>query len=308
MKNNKIRVYIFPTFTDKLSNERRVLLGREEVLHLKALWEMRTILSKHRAQRQCAHLKSLLEKSMPVLDRTTGRVLGNGPFQGGNFGGVLLIGRPAPAGGRVEKSDASIEEAGIREMVEEFRIEARLLEDKEIVQLIKDKLELVCTIDRPASQGVVEHYYTLDIDSFVGTDVLKYLDPEDIVDLFDCPSLVSADDDDNDKEPAPAPSAAESNLEAARAEKRSVYAVPLSELKAQFGDRLGEEDRIYMLRKLELLAATVCELVQAAGCEKECARQLLAFQESRNMRTAAIAADKLAEFYAKKQENEQKSR
>lgn len=298
MNTRKLRVYTFIKFTDKTEKDTpklKIILGKEAVLHIKALCEMRDTLSMPNAKKQCETIKAQLQQHQPIINEQ-GRPIARGPWQGGNFGGVLLIGRPALPGGRVEDDDVDVPHAALRELIEEFRISPLIMEDSTLREMVLSQFQLVCTIERPNSRGIVEHYYQLDLDIFVGTTLEQYLNSQDIIGLFSVSRLINDDNDDNDNEKL-------LTRIAASMEKQSLYCVSLDKLKEQFGDELLADDENFMRPNLETLAKEVCALVGAKGCEEECARQLMEFQKSRNMRTAFEAADQFLKQVRKDETN-----
>lgn len=278
MNRRNQRVYLIMHKRDRVSGKTRVLLGKERFVHLKALQEMQTKLGakNHSAERQRTMLRSLLRGKQPFLN-DKGQCKVYGPWAGGNFGGVLLIGRTALPGGRVEASDESVEAALVRELSEEYQIHHESVWGHSFKKT-KQALKPLIQVQRGR---VLEHYYTLDVED------LRAGREGDAQDLRESRALHNALDLET----------VELNFDEgdASCEKRSLIICDEEELVAHFGDELREDDEKLMVVALEDLARKLCRQVLGMNNETECeahvVSELLRFQRSRNMRTAKQACE-----------------
>lgn len=243
------RVYTFLHFKGE-DGGTRVILGKEQALHPGALDEMRDILGNFPSQ--CESMKKCLENGQDLIDEN-GRPLCMGQWSGGNFGGILLIARSALPGGRVEKTE-TVEEAAIREMVEEYGINP-------CVKSRYFRFAQVCCIRRPRS-NIEEVYLSLDLDEHFS----KELDENDLM----APKSILAGGPTD--------------------EKRSIFSVPLSDLVKEFDDEITEGDLVFLDGEIEKLSNEFCALVGAQGYEEAVKKKLLDFQIKRHMHTAQEAS------------------
>ena len=160
------RVYTIVYFDDDDSGNRRYLVGTEAVLHNKALAEMSERLSDLQST-QRKEIATALRDGEPIIDSKNGRILSRGAWLGGNAGGVLLIGRPALFGGRVEKHETPLA-AVAREVMEEMRVPLAMIDgDADARAELENCFEHVCDLQRPGgnrrSPPIAERYFALDL-------------------------------------------------------------------------------------------------------------------------------------------------
>lgn len=135
------------------------LMGLESVVHPRARAEMHEQLSKPSARTQREHLRQVIvNDETPLVASKGGRVVGHGPWQGGNFGGTLLIGRAALFGGRVRRSE-SAKQGLVRELVEEMRLPPILLTDEHARDALANAIDFVDGVNTPQCQ----HYFSLNL-------------------------------------------------------------------------------------------------------------------------------------------------
>lgn len=253
----RVRVYVIVHF--ERDGKRRVLLGREAVLHGTALNDMRTELNQDNAnaRSQRSYLRKLINEHQRIV-YDDGKLKAKGPWhRGRNFGGVLLIGRLSLAGGMVEDNEDE-RVAAIRECVEELRLPAALLGNSEaraLLQLVHEH-----RTDAPAE---IRRYFSLDLDALAEQTPDLALDPADLVAGFANRAAFGHDGK----------------------EKVELEDIELSECIARMDGGLADTERDFMMRELETLAAEVCRIVGVTANEAQTTLRdnLFEFQEKRSV-------------------------
>jgi len=279
------RVYTIVHYHSPVDGSMRFLLGIESVLHRKALAEMRERLGApgRGASHQRGVMRALLAAGEPVLG-AGGSVRAHGPFAGLNFGGVLLIGRPALAGGRVERTDPTPEHAALRELVEEMRLPLELLDVAELRTAALMRLVPLGDIERPRRPNatgapVIERYFSLDLDA-LRSDIGRAGDMlSPTADLLSPAAILAEFFSDE----------FESELDAERAEKRGMLDLSPDEFVAELAGPLRERDRAEIRAEVgklrnHLAVALFCDVPDSFVDE------LVEFQASRRLDNQAEMA------------------
>lgn len=272
------RVYVIVHYEDSFG-DRRVLLGREAVLHKSALVDMRAELGNleaHEATSQRERFRAALNSNKSVIYED-GKVRFRGPWnRGRNFGGVLLIGRASLAGGKAERGESE-RDAAIRECVEELRLPRQLLVNETAAGLLVE-VHKDTTPANGYSRAEVRLYYALDLDKLSGQlpDLAEALSPDVLVREF---AQRAADGNDGQ-------------------EKTELLDEALDSCIARMESGLDDGERATMRSELDVLADEFCRIVNANTTTAKTAlvNELLSFQESRTIETQLTALKAFRDF------------
>jgi len=270
MSSSVARVYTLVYSADPETGRRRHLLGIEAVVHGRARREMIDTLMRPTCRSQRVRLKQLIADGRAVLQPRTGRIASQGPWRGGNFGGTLLVGRAALAGGRIAHGENAAG-AAVRELVEELRLPREILADKTLFTKMQLALSHVCDSPTPGRLGI-ERFYSLDLDAVRGTSrrLGELLSAGKIVRRFD-PGADAPDDAD-------------------AAEKRAVRIVDEDELVRCLEDGPTDEDVAVIRAEVAELARELCEVLGISLVPESLVQCLVDYQTARRIPTHADAA------------------
>lgn len=272
--NRDLRAYIILHFKDS-KNKTHVLIGRESVVHQKALEEMQQLLSSDNANKQREQMREQLSRGNKMIEEG-GRIVSRGPWRGGNFGGLLLIGRSSLPGGRAERCDKTETDTAVRELVEEFRLPNFILEDEGAKNKIGALLKQLCEFKQNRRHEI---YYTLDLDE-VRKELPEFLKPYEIMTNFQI-----------ELENAPSNSL----------EKWSIFTCAASEMEKEFADELSEAYEMRMKDQLKDLALHICNTINVKYSKdkavKHLVKEMLRFQKARTMTNAKNVARLFAEKF-----------
>ena len=263
------RAYVIVYLARPSTGKRAYLLGLESVIHPRARAEMREKLAKPSAHSQREHLKQLILDDKPPLVATKGgRIAGHGPWQGGNFGGTLLIGRAALFGGRVQRGEA-VKDCAVRELVEELRLPTSLLSDETARTALTDALDYIGAEAVP--QG--HHYFSLNLsdERLQANDAVREACTLDaIVINFTLDATTNAD----------------------RVEKRALKLVDEREFIDALRYGPTSEDLMVIERDVTDLARELCDILDIAEMPRSLVNHLVAYQRSRSLPGHADMAEK----------------
>ena len=177
----------------------------------------------------------------------------------------------------MERNDATLKAAALRELREELRIDFGELD----VEPVLKEMHMFDQHKR-ANGNVTEYFYNLDVDAVLKEhpEFAEHLACEAIIRNFNASHANKTVTVEN----------------AAMYEKRDVYAVPLCHLPEQFDDDLKPCDEAAMLVPLTNLAMDICAAVDADMSDDNVTHLvdgMLEFQRSRTMSLAKAAAHTL---------------
>lgn len=282
------RVYVIPYF--KVEGRLKTLLGTEAAVSGRALFDLKKMMTKDTGDTAAKRLvREALEAGKSIINRDTGKCIFRGLFHGRNLGGILLYGRPALPGGRMEKRDRSIRHACLREFVEEFKLPREVLDSntyREARRVFMENLKMsgigVSTTGRKEQRT----YFTLDLDAV--KDFASVLHPNRIVENFHETNVVHTIEEmwecDDKEDPM------------LQTEKRDLKCSNLSNLTLNLTVDTVEDVEFMYSRMLELARVIVKRLSVAKNLRDSAAgnlaNDLVAYQLSRSLPEQAQITEK----------------
>ena len=269
-----IRAYIIPHFQDA-DGTTKVILGKESVVSGLAVWDLARTMEDPRAARQFTKIKRNVANGDSFL-WPNGAPVERGPWRGRNFGGILLIGRPAFAGGRVERGE-SLADGAARELVEEYKLSPGLLAPGRRQRITRHLRRLQVVEDR--QRGRTETYYTLDLDAVRDAALL----PSRILSGFRSEVVPVAEmwACDSKRDPR------------LRVEKRQLEVAPVGELAARF-QGLAPDDEQHIRERVYELAACFCGKLGLPEAADGVASALMQHQRARDTQQLVAVAQQFA--------------